>query len=125
MVIVYVPRAVSGATVKVACEVPLPVTDGGENTAVTPGGSASACNVTSDEKPPDAVIETVELPLLPGITSSGDGGAIEKFGASEPTVRETVVERVRPLLFPVMVIGYVPGTALDATMKVAHEDPVP
>jgi len=73
--------------VKVTCEVPLPVTDGGANPTVTPSGRPVADRSTSDEKPPTVAIETVEFPLFPGITPSGGGGAIEKSGCAGPTVR--------------------------------------
>jgi len=88
-VIVYVPSGVPAATVKVACEVPLPVTDGGENTAVTPSGRVSACKVTVDEKPPTAAIETAELALCPCATVIIVGNAVREKSGAAFTVRFT------------------------------------
>jgi len=81
MVIVYVPGAAVDAAVKVACEVPLPLTEAGTNAASTPTGRPDADKVTADEKPPIAEIETVELALLPWVTVSGIDAASEKSGA--------------------------------------------
>ena len=73
IVIEYVPAAVPDATVKVALELPDPVTELGLNPTVTPEGTFDADSDTDDEKPSIAEIEIVELPLLPGATVNDDG----------------------------------------------------
>jgi hypothetical protein len=63
------------ATVKVAVELPEPVTDDGLKPTVTPEGWPDAERATAELNPPDAVTVMVEFPLLPDATESEDGDA--------------------------------------------------
>jgi len=61
-VMVYVPVTALAAAVTVRTEVPLPLTELGENPAVTPEGSPLAVRATVPEKPFCAV--TVIVPVV-------------------------------------------------------------
>ena len=67
----------------------------------------------------------VEVAELPRTTLTGLGEALTaKFGATPVTVRDTVVVAVMFPEVPFTVIVYVPGAALEATVKVMAEDPL-
>ncbi len=129
MVIVYVPTTVFEATMKLATDVPLPgeAIWLGAKLTVTPVGWPVAVKLIAELKPFTAVVVMFEVPVLPCTTDTVVGEAeMVKLGAV--TVRLTLVELMMvPVLasVPVMVIGYVPVTVFEATMKLATEVPLP
>jgi hypothetical protein len=116
MVIGYVPATVDAATAKVAT---LEVVDEvGLNVAVTPVGIPEAANVTLPVNGLTSVTVMVSVPLAPGAT---DRVAAEGLSVKLPllvTVSETEVVALSVPEVPVMVIGYVPGTVVEATASV-------
>jgi hypothetical protein len=99
--------------------------DDGVKPAVTPVGRPVAERDTAALKPPATVVFTVEVPLLPGVTDTELGETeTAKLGVTV-TVRLTVAVCVRPPPVPVMVIGYVPVAAVEATVIVMVELPAP
>ena len=115
-------------TLKVTVVVPAPgaaMVDEGLKLTVTPEGWPDAVNVTAALKPPATVVVTVEVPLLPGLTLTEVGEAeTAKLGVTV-TVRLTVAVCVMPPPAPVMVIGYVPVAAVEATVRVTVDVPEP
>ena len=88
------------------------------NEAVVPLRMPDADSETLPLKPFDCAIEIVVVPLLPRATLRlvGDADRL-KFGAAV-TMREIVVEWLRPLLSPVIVTLKVPAAALAPAFKV-------
>src|SRR5947209_7696982 len=108
-VIVYVPVAVEDATAMVSVGETEPgaaVGVGGKET-LTPLGCPDAEGAMALLKPPETVVETVDVPELPCWTDTDVGeAAIVKFGeAAAVTVKETEVVCVVPPPEPVIVIG--------------------
>jgi hypothetical protein len=97
------------ATAIVIVEEPDPgaAIEAGLKVTVTPVGWPDAERETALLKPPETVVEIVELPELPRTTETEVGeAAIVKFGeAAGVTVRETEVVCVTPPPVPVIVIG--------------------
>jgi hypothetical protein len=127
-VILYVPVAALDATVMLIVEVPAPVMDPGLKPTVTPLGCPLAVKPIEELKPPDTVLVTVDVPLLPCTTETelGDADRV-KFagGAADVTVRATVAVCVILPPVPVTVIVYVPVAAVaDAVMDIV-EVPAP
>jgi hypothetical protein len=126
---VEVPERALELTVSLRVDVPEPgaARDEGVRVAVTPVGMPLADKATAELKLPERALVIVELPELPRDTVSEVGEALrEKLaGAGAVTVRLTVVEFVMPPPMPVTVIGYVPVAAVEATVKVRREVPVP
>lgn len=108
-VIGYVPVAVEEATDRVMVEEPEPgaAIEVGLNDTVTPEGCPDAEREIAELKPPETVVETVELPEPPCTTETEDGEAeIVKFGTGAAvTVRDTEVVWVELPPDPVIVIG--------------------
>lgn len=83
MVMVYVPVVVVEATVKVTTELPEPGAAMGlvPKPTVTPVGWPLALKVMAESNPPETVVVTVEVPLLPRTTETELGEAeMEKLG---------------------------------------------
>lgn len=79
---------------KVAVEVPAPVMDDGLKPTVTPEGAPDELSVMAESNPPETVLVTVEVPLLPAATESEDGEAErEKDGV---VLDEPVSAAMRP-----------------------------
>ena len=89
------PVAVVEATVKVSAEVPEPgaAIDAGLNPTVTPDGWPLAESAIAELKPPETVVVTVELPLLPSFTDTevGKAASVKAGVAAAATVSETEV----------------------------------
>jgi hypothetical protein len=79
IVTVYCPALTPEPTVNVAVELPDPVIDAGLNDTVTPLGCPDALSVTAELNPPEAVVVTVELPVLPAFTDT-EVAEMEKSG---------------------------------------------
>jgi len=93
-----VPVAAVAATVKVATEVPEPGAAMGlvPKPTVTPVGWPVALNVMAASNPPETVVVTVEVPLLPFTTETEVGEAeMEKLGEAAVPVSALI----KPLPF--------------------------
>jgi hypothetical protein len=115
-------------TVMLIVEVPAPVMDPGLNPTVTPVGWPLADKPIEELKPPETVLVTVDVPLLPCTTETEVGDADNvKFGAgaADVTVRATVEVCVILPPVPVTVIVYVPVAAVADTVIVIVEVPAP
>jgi hypothetical protein len=77
----------------------------GLNDALAPEGTPEAERETAELKPPETLVETVAVELLPvGVETEVGETAIEKSGVADVvTVNETVVEWVFPPPVPVTV----------------------
>ena len=111
-------------------DVPVPVMDAGLKLAVTSAGKPLADKVTAESNPPETVLVIVVLPELPlrTLTEVGEALRVKLPVTGAVTVRLTVVELIIVPVFasvPVMVIGYVPGLCVVATMKLTLDEPVP
>ena len=80
---------------KVSAEVPEPgaAIDAGLKPTVTPEGWPLADNAIAELKPPETVVVTVELPLLPSFTETeaGEATSVKAGVAAAVTVSETEV----------------------------------
>ena len=94
MVTVDVPVAAVAATVKVNVEVPEPgaAMDAGLKAAVTPEGRPEADSATAELNPPETVVVTVEVPVLPCATETdvGEAASVNAGTGAEVTVSEMV-----------------------------------
>jgi hypothetical protein len=127
MVIGYVPVAAVVPTVRVRVDVPEPgaAMEVLLKLTVTPEGWPDADKPMAELNDPDTAVVIVDVPLLPLATETAVGEAeIVKF-AGPTTVRLSVVVCVMPPPIPVMVIGYVPVTGFEATVRVTPEEPEP
>jgi len=105
---------------------PAPVIELGLKPMVTPEGAPDADNDTAESNPPVTVDVTVTEPELLRLTAIEEGETLmEKPALVLVTVRDTVVVDVLPPDVPVIVMEYVPGVVLDATLKVALDVPAP
>lgn len=92
--------------------------DAGLKEAVTPVGKPNAANVTLPANGLTSVTVIVSVPLAPGATVRLVGEA-ERLKPPRPvTVSEMEVVALRVPEVPVIVIGYVPATVVDATANV-------
>jgi len=126
MVIVCVPVLAWRDTRIVMVLFPAPVIELGLKPMVTPEGAPDADNDTAESNPPVTVDVTVTEPELLRLTAIEEGETLmEKPALVLVTVRDTVVVDVLPPDVPVIVMEYVPGVVLDATLKVALDVPAP
>jgi hypothetical protein len=128
-VIVEVPVAAEELAVSVRVEVPEPgaAIDVGLKLALTPEGSPEADRDTAELKPPDMVVDIVELPEPPCVTETEVGEALmAKFGVGAAV---TVKPRVAAWLLPppeaVIVTVDVPTVADELAVSVKVEEPEP
>jgi len=122
-----VPAAAVDPTVNVRVEVPEPgaAIDVLLKLAVTPVGMPEADKPIAELNEPETAVVMVEVPLLPSATET-DVGEEEMVKLAGPvTVKFTVAVCVIPPPTPVIVIGYVPVTVFEATVKVTLEVPEP
>jgi hypothetical protein len=95
-VIMYVPATVVEATARVRVEVPEPGAAMVEELklAVTPVGAPLAVKAIAELKPPETVVVSVDLPLLPCATETevGEAESAKAGTAAAVTVSETVLE---------------------------------
>ena len=102
------PVAVVEATAIVIVDVPEPgaAMDVGLKLTVTPVGWPLADKAIAELKPPETVVVTVEVPLLPCTTETevGEAEMVKAGLAAEVTVSETVVVCVMLSPVPVTVI---------------------
>jgi hypothetical protein len=125
-VMVCVPVVARRDTVMVMVELPEPVMELGLKLTLTPEGWPEADKETAESKPPVTAEVIVTEPELLRLMLMEEGDAeIEKPAEELVTVSETVVEEVVLPDVPVMVIEYVPAATLDATVKVAVDEPLP
>lgn len=117
------------ATARVRVDVPEPgaAMEVGLKEAVTPVGIPVADNAIAELKPPETVVVMVDVPLLPAVTETevGEAASVKAGVAAAVTVNETDVVWVMLSPEPVMVMEYVPGAVVEATVKVAVEVPEP
>jgi hypothetical protein len=86
---------------------------------VTPVGRVELASVTLPVNPFRSVTVTVLVPVLPGATVTVEGEAASVKPGVPLTMSETVVVADgTELELPVMVIGYVPATVVEATVRV-------
>src|SRR5262245_25398501 len=113
--------------VSVADPEPGAAIDEGLKPAVTPEGRPEADNDKAELKPPEIVLEIVELPEAPCEIVSDDGdAAIEKSGtAADVTVSPSVVVWVFPPPVAVIVTVDVPVGVDEAADTVRVADPEP
>jgi hypothetical protein len=113
----------------VTVDVPEPGTamDVGLKLTVTPAGWPLAVKATAESKPPETVVVTLEVPLLPRTTETELGDAeIVKLGLAEAvTFSETLAVSVVLPEVPVTVILYVPVAVDEAAVSVRTEVPAP
>ena len=129
MVTVLVPVLAPEDTVNLRVDFPVPVMDAGLKLAVTSAGKPLADKVTAESNPPETVLVIVVLPELPlrTLTEVGEALRVKLPVTGAVTVRLTVVELIIVPVFasvPVMVIEYVPGLCVVATMKLTLVEPV-
>src|SRR6516164_5053329 len=80
----------------------------------------------ADLKPPETVVEILEVPELPLVTSIVVGDALMvKLGVSAVTVRETVTISAMLPDFPFTLMLYVPVATDEPTVIVIVEVPAP
>lgn len=127
IVIVCVPARVLFVAVKVTVEVPEPGAEmvEGLKLTVTPEGWPVAVKATEALKPPDMVVLTEEVELLPGLTLTEVGEAETAKLGGALTVRLIVVVCVIPAPVPLMVIGNVPVVAVELAVSVTVTLPEP
>jgi len=117
------------ATAMVMVEAPEPgaAMDVGLKLTVTPVGWPLAVKAIAESKPPETVVEIVDVPLLPSSTETEVGEAeMLKLGlATVVTVSETVVVSTVLPEVPVTVMLYVPVAADEATVIIMVEFPAP
>jgi hypothetical protein len=128
-VIVEVPAVAVEATLMFIVALPEPgaAIEAGLKETVTPVGWPEAESATAELKPPETVLEIVELPAAPFAIETALGDAeIAKLGVGTlVTVRLTVVVWVVLPPVPVMVTVEVPRVAVEETVKVSVELPAP
>lgn len=114
-------------SVRVADPEPGAAIEVGLNAAVTPDGRPEADSDTAELKPPDKVVDIVELPEPPwAIEIDAGADEIEKSGlATALTVRVIFTECVTPPPVAVIVTVEVPVVADDVADNVRVEDPEP
>jgi hypothetical protein len=127
IVITWVPVGAVLDTVRVKSDVPEPVTEVGLKLPVTPVGIPVADKATGELNPPESVTVTTANPLWPRSREPavGDTETVKEPVAVAVTVSDIVVVCVIPPPVPVTVMVYVPGVVVDATVKVAVDDPEP
>src|SRR5215469_15065229 len=127
MVAVPIVAAALADSVRVADPEPGAAIDDGLKPAVTPEGRPEADKDTAELKPPEIVLEIVELPEAPCETVNDDGDeVIEKSGtAADVTVSPSVVVWVFPPPVAVMVTVDVPVGVDEAADTVRVADPEP
>jgi hypothetical protein len=124
---VWDPVLAREPAVNLRVDVPVPVMDVGVKDAVTPEGKLLTDKATAEVKPPETVLVTVVVLELLLVTVTVVGEALREKLAPAPavTVSETVVEITRLPLVPDTVMGYVPVGAVEATVRVRVEVPLP
>src|ERR1700710_459094 len=129
MVIVEAPVAAVEATVMFIVELPEPgaAIEAGLKETVTPAGWPEAERAMAELKPPETVVEIVELPAAPFAieTVLGEAERVKLGVGTLVTVRLTVVVWVVLPPTPVMVTVEVPRVAVEEAVKVSVELPAP
>lgn len=128
MVMVRLPVRAVLLTVTVIVDVPEPgaAMELGLKVTVTPLPSPEADKLIAESKPPETAVVMVEVPepRLATLIEAGDALMV-KLGLVPVTVRETVVVSVVLPDVPVTVMGYVPATMDEATVRVIVDVPAP
>src|ERR1700722_1383511 len=124
MVNLWVPVGAFFGMVMVRTDLPAPGAGIGLTLKVVPDPPD---RVMAELKPLPIFVVMVEVPLLPrAMVSVVGAAAMAKLPfAPAVTVRVTVVVSVRPPPTPLTVIGYVPATVVEATVRVRVDVPEP
>jgi hypothetical protein len=125
----YVPVLAVFDTVRLKCDVPEPgaAIEVGLKLPVTPDGKPVAESAIAELNPPETVVVTTAYPLWPCASepAAGETETVKVAATGAVIVSETTVLSIVLPLVPVTVMGYVPVGALEATVKVNVEVPVP